>query len=121
MSWLRKKSQTANYNENQNCSSDNESSYNSDSDVNMSSKSGEESSSRDETEVVSSFSGGSKSKFHGMRVFDTIPPSHINSYFLVEIDEKKKYIHKQIACWLLTDKKTGLSVDRPRRVQQLSR
>jgi hypothetical protein len=59
----------------------------------------------DDEDGVTYVSANGKSQFHGMRVFDIISPSFSNSYFLIEIDGNKKYIHKQTACWLLTDGK----------------
>ena len=101
-------------------SDDDESSYKFRSDANIAADSADDSSSDDETDNVSSFSASGKSQFHGMRVFDTIPSPLLNSYFSVQIDGKKKYIHKQTACWLLTDSNNRLSADRLRRVQQTS-
>ncbi len=78
----------------------------------------EEEDTSDDEENVSSVSASGKSYFHGMRVYDNIPSSQSNSYFCVEIDGKKKFIHKQTACWLLTDEKASLSADRVKRVQK---
>jgi hypothetical protein len=83
-------------------------------------KSGEDDSSEDEDNLPNVSANG-KSQFHGMIIFDTISPSLSNSYFRVEIDGNQKYIHKQTACWLLTDEKASLSADRLKRVQQASR
>lgn len=77
-------------------------------------------SSEDEDDVPSVSASG-KSQFHGLRVFDTISPASADSYFRIEIDGKRKYMHKQTACWLLTDGKAELSADRLKRVQQTSR
>jgi hypothetical protein len=77
----------------------------------------EEEDTSDDEENLSSISASGKTHFHGMRVHDNIP-SQSNSYFCVEIDGKKKFIHKQTACWLLTDQKSSLSSDRVKRVQQ---
>jgi hypothetical protein len=99
---------------------DDESSDKFSSDINTVANSDDDSSCDDETENVSSISANSKSQFHGMRVYDTIPSSLAKSYFHVEIDGKRKYIHKQTACWLLTDTDSRLSADRLRRVQQSS-
>ena len=52
--------------------------------------------------------------FMELRVLDTIPSSLLNSYFCVQIDGKTKYIHKQTACWILTDSNSHLSADRLR-------
>lgn len=57
-------------------------------------------------------------EFNGMRLFDTVSKESIKSYFQVEINGKKKYIHKQTACWLLTEEKMVLSNDRLIRVMR---
>ena len=56
--------------------------------------------------------------FSGMRVFDTVRPELAKSYFQIEIDSKKKFIHKQTACWVLAENKAVLSNDRLTRVMQ---
>ena len=81
----------------------------------------EESSSENEAERESHLSADGKCEFSGMRIVDEISPSLAKSYFCVDMDDKKRYIHKQTACWLLTDAKTQLSADRLTRVQQSSR
>ncbi|CAF4628340.1 unnamed protein product [Rotaria socialis] len=62
-----------------------------------------------------------KSNFNGMKIFDEIETGRRDSYFKLKINDKYKYIHKQSACWLLTDKNTRLSNDRLSRVIQSSR
>ena len=57
-----------------------------------------------------------KINFTGTRIFDSINPALKNSYFQVQINNKTKFIHKQTACWLLTDKASRLSADRLSRV-----
>ena len=42
-------------------------------------------------------------------VYDTINSDLNDSYFLVNIDGKRKYLHKSIAIWYLTDEKHKLS------------
>ena len=49
-------------------------------------------------------------------VCNTINPDLKDSYFLVNIDRKRKYLHKSIAIWYLTDQKHKLSQDRMNRV-----
>jgi hypothetical protein len=49
-------------------------------------------------------------------VCDTINPNLKDSYFLVNIDGKKKYLHKNTAIWYLTEEKPKLSSDRMIRV-----
>ena len=63
-----------------------------------------------------------KTNFNSRKIHDHIQPSMNNSYFKVE-DQfcHQKFIHKQIACWLLTDRNNHLSNDRLSRVIQKSR
>jgi hypothetical protein len=63
-------------------------------------------------------SGSQGVAFSGMRVFDTIRSELAKSYFKVEINGQKKFIHKQTACWLLTENKPVSSNDRLSRVMQ---
>ena len=81
-------------------------------------ESSEENSTGEDIIDTSSCDGNNKSNFHGMRVFDNIPTALSNSYFTIAIDGRRKYVHKQTACWLLTDTKAHLSSDRLERVQQ---
>ena len=50
--------------------------------------------------------------FHGMRVFHSISSTLVKSYFIVNINGTKKYLHKQTAAWLLSNNKSTLSSDR---------
>jgi hypothetical protein len=59
---------------------------------------------------------GSSTTFQGMRVFHSINPSLAKSYFIVNINGTKKYLHKQTAAWLLANDKSTLSSDRLKRV-----
>jgi hypothetical protein len=61
-----------------------------------------------------------KSDFAGIRIADNINPMLKQSYFKIKINEKNKYLHKQSACWLLSNKTTKLSSDRLSRVMQQS-
>ncbi|CAF1452169.1 unnamed protein product [Didymodactylos carnosus] len=58
-----------------------------------------------------------KEEFRGMRIYDKIKESNKKSYFCVDIDGKRKYLHKQTACWLLTNNTNQLPSDRLLRVQ----
>lgn len=49
---------------------------------------------------------------------DAINSDLRDSYFLVNIDGKKKYLHKNTACWYLTNETHKLSSDRLNRVMQ---
>ncbi|CAF4965249.1 unnamed protein product [Rotaria sp. Silwood1] len=119
-SQFEKKSKIVSYDEYETYSSDDEPNDDPDVDANLLLKDEEENSSEDE-DNLSSISASGRSQFHGMRVTDTVSPSLSSSYFCVEIDGKKKYMHKQTACWLLTDDKAVLSSDRLKRVQQSNR
>ena len=61
-----------------------------------------------------------KTNFNGIKIHDHIQPSMNDSYFKVDINGQK-FIHKQSACWLLTDRNNHLSNDRLSRVIQTSR
>ena len=63
----------------------------------------------------------STSTFHGIRVFDSINPVLAKSYFTVNINDTKKYLHKQTAAWLLSKDKPTLSSDRLKRVMTNSK
>ena len=57
-----------------------------------------------------------KEDFLGMKILNTVQ-SHIeHSYFKATINNDTKYMHKKIACWLLTGEKSKISNDRLRRV-----
>ncbi|CAF2950946.1 unnamed protein product [Rotaria sp. Silwood2] len=76
---------------------------------------------QDDTSSVSSngvLYGLQGATFSGMWVFDKVRAELAKSYFEVEIDGKRKFIHKQTACWLLTENKAALSNDRLTRVMQ---
>ena len=62
-----------------------------------------------------------KNKFDGMRIYDDVEPSSVHQYFHININHKKKYIHKQTAAHMLTSNKHHLSFDRLARVQQMNR
>ena len=61
-----------------------------------------------------------KANFDCMRIRDRIEPRFHDSYFKMKINGQQKYMHKQSACWLLTDKVMQLSKDRLSRVIQTS-
>ncbi|CAF1129265.1 unnamed protein product [Didymodactylos carnosus] len=64
----------------------------------------------------------SKTKtFPGIRLLKTINPTLGDSYFDIKINVEHKFLHKQTACWLLTDKNTRLSSDRLTRVVEMSK
>ena len=59
-----------------------------------------------------------KSDFEGIRIVDTINPALRQSYFKIKLNGKTKFLHKQSACWLLSNNITKLSSDRLSRVKQ---
>ena len=61
-----------------------------------------------------------RTDFSGIKLFDTIKPHLRKSYFEVQLNSETKYLHKQSACWLLTDNHSRLSNDRLSRVMQMS-
>jgi hypothetical protein len=117
---IERKSHTTDYSENWNGYSDDESDSESENvldeyDANT------ESSSEDETEELFPSSSRKASQFKGVRIFNEISTSKMNSYFRIKNDGNEKFMGKQTACWLLTDSKPTLSSDRCQRVQQSSR
>ena len=62
-----------------------------------------------------------KTNFNGIKIYNRIEPRMKDSYFQVKINDNQKFIHKQSACWLLTDRNNRLSNDRLSRVMQTSR
>ena len=50
-----------------------------------------------------------RTDFSGIKLFDTIKPHLRKSYFEVQLNSETKYLHKQSACWLLTDNHSRLS------------
>ncbi|CAF1029255.1 unnamed protein product [Didymodactylos carnosus] len=62
----------------------------------------------------------SKTKtFSGIRLLKTIKPTLDDSYFDIKINDEHKFLHKQAACKLLTDKNTRLPSDRLTRVVEI--
>ena len=61
-----------------------------------------------------------KTDFSGIKLIDTIKPHLRKSYFEVQVNSETKYLHKQSACWLLTDNHSRLSNDRLSRVMQMN-
>ncbi|CAF1093520.1 unnamed protein product [Didymodactylos carnosus] len=62
-----------------------------------------------------------KTIFSGTCIKDKINPDLANSYFKVKINDTMKFLHKQSAVWLLTDKNDRLSADRLLRVMEDSK
>jgi hypothetical protein len=62
-----------------------------------------------------------KTIFPGTRIKDNINHDLASSYFKVKINNTTKYLHKQSAVWLLTEKNDRLSADRLSRVMEASK
>ncbi|CAF3052919.1 unnamed protein product [Rotaria sp. Silwood2] len=68
----------------------------------------------DEEEILNS----TRSNFDGIKIVDNINPMLKHLYFKIKINDKIKYLHKQSACWLLSNTTTRLSSDRLSRAMQ---
>lgn len=62
-----------------------------------------------------------KTNFDRIRIYNDVATAKRDCYFKVHLNGSVKYIHKQSACWLLTDNRSQLSNDRLCRVIQASR
>ncbi|CAF2073465.1 unnamed protein product [Rotaria magnacalcarata] len=62
-----------------------------------------------------------KKDFSGVKVADKVEPHIEHTYFKVKLNHDTKCVHKQTACWLLTEEKSKLSNDRLLRVQQVNK
>ena len=62
-----------------------------------------------------------KKDFAGMKVFRSVESDIEHSYFKVKVNDDTRYVHKQSACWILTDDKNKLSNDRLLRVTQTNK
>ncbi|CAM4878551.1 unnamed protein product [Rotaria socialis] len=60
----------------------------------------------------------SSSTVNGMRIFDSIDNCQNESFFSVEVNGEKKYLHKQTANWYFSKTKPISSSDRLKRVQE---
>jgi len=60
----------------------------------------------------------SSTTIRGMRVFDSIDDCQSGSFFTVEINGHKKYMHKQTANWYFSKTKPISSSDRTHRVKE---
>lgn len=58
-----------------------------------------------------------RSNFKGLRVVDTVDDARVQTYFEVNINNERKFMHKQTACWMLQKNKSCLSADRLSRVR----
>ncbi|UJR06730.1 hypothetical protein I4U23_011019 [Adineta vaga] len=71
----------------------------------------------DEGNIISNLSDIERQDFQGCRIYDKVNPQYIHKYFRIRVGSSVKYLHKQTACWLLTDSKSRLSSDRLERVK----
>ncbi|CAF4551437.1 unnamed protein product, partial [Rotaria socialis] len=71
----------------------------------------------EENVISSDLSEVERQTFHGCRIYDKINPQQSKKYFRIYIGSSLKYIHKQTACWMLTDNRSHLSSDRLVRVR----
>ncbi|CAF5000879.1 unnamed protein product, partial [Rotaria magnacalcarata] len=62
-----------------------------------------------------------KKDFSGVKVVDQVEPHIEHTYFKAKLNHDTKFLHKQTACWLLTEEKSTLSNDRLLRVQQVNK
>jgi tRNA(His) 5'-end guanylyltransferase len=67
--------------------------------------------------LTNDLSDAEKNIFQGCRIYDKVSPQQINKYFRIRLGSSWKYVHKQTACWMLTDSKQRLSSDRLVRVK----
>ena len=51
--------------------------------------------------------GTRKNDFTGMEIYSEIESHMKHSYFKVPLNDYTKFVHRQNACWLLTDKKVN--------------
>ena len=58
-----------------------------------------------------------RSNFKGLRVVDSVDEARVQTYFEVNINNERKFMHKQTACWMLQKNKGCLSADRLSRVR----
>lgn len=68
--------------------------------------------------ITNSLSDIEQQNFHGCRIYDTVNPQQLHKYFRIRLGSSFKYIHKQTACWLLSDNRNRLSSDRLVRVRK---
>ncbi|CAM4849412.1 unnamed protein product, partial [Rotaria magnacalcarata] len=96
---------------------ENDSSMSDDIDQISSNITDEEEEEEEENVIASGLSEVERQNFHGCRIYDKINPQQSKKYFRIYIGSSLKYIHKQTACWMLTDNRNHLSSDRLVRVR----
>ncbi|CAF1245709.1 unnamed protein product [Rotaria sordida] len=62
-----------------------------------------------------------KNDFNGINIRDKINMEQENCYFKIKINGVVKYMHKQTACWILTEENGKVSTDRLSRVMQMNK
>ena len=62
-----------------------------------------------------------KNDFNGLKIRNNINPKLKDRYFKIKINDTVRYLHKQTACWILTNENGRLSADRLCRVIQTNR
>jgi hypothetical protein len=62
-----------------------------------------------------------RNEFNGINIRDKISMEQENCYFKIKINDTVKYMHKQTACWVLTEENGRLSTDRLSRVMQMNK
>ncbi len=72
---------------------------------------------KDEGSILTGDLSDTEKKFQGCRIHDKVSPQQINKYFRIRLGSLWKYLHKQTACWMVTDSKQRLSSDRLVRVK----
>ena len=60
----------------------------------------------------------SSTTFHGIRIFDSIDNCQSESFFIVEVNGNKKYMHKQTENWYFSKTKPISSSNRTHRVKE---
>jgi hypothetical protein len=71
----------------------------------------------DEEENIES----TRNEFNSINIRDKISMEQEKCYFRIKINDTVKYMHKQTACWMLTEENGRLSTDRLSRVMQMNK
>ena len=79
---------------------------------------GEDDPAGEEEDLAKDLSKVQQKNFQGCRIYDKVSATKAFKFFRIRVGESIKYVHKQTACWLLTDGKNRLSSDRLVRVRQ---
>jgi hypothetical protein len=111
---------TINYDDDMSSGSDDCEYENSDDEENNNSSGDEDEDAASDNDENAERIQSTKTIFSGTRIKDKINPDLANSYFKLKINDTTKFLHKQSAVWLLTDKNHRLSTDRLSRVMDAS-